>query len=63
MDVNSILPKHFNIVVDQMAKFVIACAREGRTNHDGFPFRRFLQAPKPRPAGHGEGFAAKRDPR
>jgi hypothetical protein len=63
MDVNSILPKHFHIVVDQMAKFVIACAREGRGNHDGFAFRRFLQAPKPRPAGHGEGFAAKRVPR
>src|SRR6185312_1665623 len=30
MDINSILPKHFHVVVDQMAKFAIQVAREGR---------------------------------
>jgi hypothetical protein len=51
MDINSILPKHFHIVVDEMARFAIKCAREGRTNHDGFPFRQFMGRPIPRPAG------------
>ena len=60
MDVHSILPKHFRMVVDAMASFAVTCAREGRTNHDGFPFRQFLEAPRPRPAGHAEGFAARR---
>lgn len=51
MDIRSILPKYFHIVVDEMAKFAITCAREGRRNHDGFAFRRFIDAPVPRPAG------------
>ena len=51
MDIHSILPKHFEPVVEQMAKFAIKCAREGRKNHDGFPFRQFLAKPLPRPAG------------
>jgi hypothetical protein len=51
MDINSILPKHFHIVVDEMARFAIKCAKEGRTNHDGFPFRRYVENPIPRPAG------------
>lgn len=51
MDINSILPKHFHIVVDEMAKFAIKCAREGRKNHDGFPFRQYMTSPIPRPAG------------
>ena len=49
MDIRSILPKYFEPVVDEMAKFTILCAREGRTNHDGFPFRQFLEKPLPRP--------------
>jgi hypothetical protein len=59
MDVHSILPKHFKMVVEAMARFAVACAKEGRSNHDGFPFRQYLDAPRPRPAGHGEGFAAR----
>lgn len=51
MDVQSILPRYFHTVVDQMAKFTITCAREGRRNHDGFAFRRFMDKPIPRPAG------------
>jgi hypothetical protein len=51
MDIHSILPKHFNIVVDQMAKFAIKAAREGYKNHDGYAFRRFIEAPTPRPEG------------
>jgi hypothetical protein len=51
MDVRSILPKHFHIVVDEMARFAIKCAREGRSNHDGYAYRRFIEQPVPRPAG------------
>jgi hypothetical protein len=51
MDINSILPKHFHIVVNEMAKFAIKAAREGRQNHDGYAYRRFLENPAPRPAG------------
>lgn len=54
MDANSIGPKHFPVVVGEMAKFAIKVAREGRKNHDGYAFRRFLDAPEPRPAGLGE---------
>lgn len=54
MDIHSILPKHFNIVVEQMAKFAIKAAKEGRKNHDGYAFRRFLAKPIPRPEGRGE---------
>ena len=50
-DVNSILPKHFNIVVDQMAKHVIACAREGRKHESHYGYRRYLaQQASERPA-------------
>ena len=59
MDVHSILPKHFKLVVDAMAGFAVTCAKEGRSNHDGFPFRQYLESPRPRPAGHAEGFAAR----
>jgi hypothetical protein len=57
MDVHSILPKHFALVVDEMAKFAMKVAQEGRVNHDGFAFRRFVEKPMPRPAGvaHGNG--------
>jgi len=51
MDIHSILPKHFHIVVDEMAKFAIKCAKEGRKNHPGFAFRQYLAKPTPRPAG------------
>jgi hypothetical protein len=51
MDIHSILPKHFHIVVDQMAKFAIQVAREGRQGFAGYPFRQYLDKPKPRPAG------------
>jgi hypothetical protein len=51
MDIRSILPKHFHIVVDQMAKFAIKAAREGMANHEGFEFRQYLKAPVPRPPG------------
>lgn len=51
MDIHSILPKHFHIVVDEMARFAIKVAREGRKNHDGFAFRQYLDKPIPRPAG------------
>jgi hypothetical protein len=54
MDIHSVLPKHFHWAVDHMAKFVIKAAREGRTNHDGYAFRRFMDQPIPRPAGLGE---------
>jgi len=34
--------------------------KEGRQNHDGFPFRQYMDTPLRRPPGHGEGFAARR---
>ena len=51
MDVGSILPRYFHTVVDQMAKFAIKCAKEGRRNDNGYAFQRYLQNPVPRPAG------------
>src|SRR5262249_51340161 len=50
MDIYSILPKHFHIVVDQMAKFAIASAREGRKNEPNYSFRRFMETPVRRTA-------------
>lgn len=49
-DVHSILPKHFHMVVEEMSKHVIRCAKEGR-GHDGdYAYRRYLeQAPHERP--------------
>jgi hypothetical protein len=60
MDVHSILPKHFTMVVEAMAKLAVDCVKEGRQNHDGFPFRQYMDTPLRRPPGHGEGFAARR---
>jgi len=60
MDVHSILPKHFTMVVEAMAKLAVTCVKEGRQNHDGFPFRQYMDTPLRRPPGHGEGFAARR---
>ncbi len=54
MDVKSILPKHFNIAVDQMAKFAIKAAREGRQTNPSYTFNKYQQKPAPRPAGVGE---------
>jgi hypothetical protein len=50
-DVWSIYPRYFRTVVDEMARFAISCAREGRTNNGGFPFRQWLEKPQPRPVG------------
>jgi hypothetical protein len=63
MDVHSILHKHFLIVVDEMAKFAISAAREGRGNHDGFPFRQYIQNPIARPPGWCESKASEGQPR
>jgi hypothetical protein len=41
-DVHSILPKHFHIVVDEMAKLVIRIAKEGRHLPTKLPFRKVL---------------------
>jgi hypothetical protein len=41
-DINSILPKHFHIVVDQMAKLVVRIAKEGRHLPTKLPFRKAL---------------------
>ena len=51
MDIHSILPKHFHIAVDQMARFAMSVAKEGRRNDEGMAFRRFLENPQPRPQG------------
>jgi hypothetical protein len=45
-DVHSILPKHFHMVVDEMAKFVIHCAKEGRGHSGDYAYRRYLQTPE-----------------
>ncbi len=49
MDLESLHPRNFDIVVGEMARFAIHCAREGRKNFGGYPFRRFLEKPVPRP--------------
>jgi len=41
-DINSILPKHFHIVVDEMAKLVVRIAKEGRHLPTKLPFRKVL---------------------
>ncbi|HVE82823.1 MAG TPA: hypothetical protein VND93_08235 [Myxococcales bacterium] len=53
MDLNSILPRYFHIVVDEMAKFAMKVAKEGRPNHDGYPFREWIEHPQPRPGANG----------
>ncbi len=45
-DIHSILPKHFHLVVDQMAKFVIQVAREGRTHQQDYAYRKYLGTPE-----------------
>ena len=62
MDVHAILPKYFHIVVDQMAKFAIKVAREGRQPYAGYAFREYLKSPTPRPAGWCEHVPALADP-
>lgn len=44
-EINRILPKHFHIVVDQMAKLVVGLARDGRTFGAEYPYRRHLALP------------------
>jgi hypothetical protein len=41
-DINSILPKHFHIVVDEMSKLVVRIAKEGRHMPVKVPFRKVL---------------------
>ncbi len=41
-DINSILPKHFHMIVDEMARFVIKCAREGRGHEGDYAYRRYV---------------------
>ena len=49
-DIHSILPKHFHIVVDEMAKHVIRCAKDGRGHDTDYAYRRYLgQAGHERP--------------
>ena len=45
-DVHSILPKHFHMVVDEMAKFVIQCAKDGRGHSGDYAYRRYLETPE-----------------
>ena len=53
-DLNAILPKHFHMVVDEMARFVIKCAREGRGHAGDYAYRRYVdQAPHERPRRAG----------
>ena len=47
-DIHSILPKHFHIVVDQMAKLVIQIVREGRTQPADYAYRKYLNTPEPK---------------
>ena len=65
MCIRSILPRYFHEVVDQMAKFVIRAAKDGRTNDVGFGYRKFMEKPIPRPAGDAGilGFDANRAPK
>ena len=49
MCVRAILPRNFHMVVDEMARFTIACAREGRTNAKVHAFQHYLDHPVPRP--------------
>jgi hypothetical protein len=44
-DIHSILPKHFHIVVDQMAKHVIQCARDGKKHDVPYGYRKYLATP------------------
>jgi len=44
-DVHSILPKHFHMVVDEMARFCIRCAREGRGHSGDYAYRRYVERP------------------
>ncbi|WP_394828542.1 RimK family alpha-L-glutamate ligase [Pendulispora albinea] len=49
MCVRSILPRYFHMVVDEMARFTIELAREGRKNASVHAFQKFLESPIPRP--------------
>ncbi len=61
MDVRAILPRYFHPVVDEMARFTIQCAKEGRKNEARYSFRQFIERPVPRPEGGASpAFSAKR---
>jgi hypothetical protein len=42
-DVHAILPRHFHMVVDEMARFCIHCAREGRRHAGDYAYRRYVE--------------------
>ncbi|HLT32005.1 MAG TPA: hypothetical protein VK013_18340 [Myxococcaceae bacterium] len=46
--------RYFRIVVEEMARFAIQKAKEGRPNDVGYAWRREIDAPSPRPAGLNE---------
>ncbi len=52
-DIHSILPKHFHIVVDQMAKLVIQCAREGKRHDPTYAYRHYLAMPEDKRPKYG----------
>ncbi len=49
-EAESLPPRLFNAVVDELARYVVQRAREGKPNSGEVPFRRFLGAPAARPA-------------
>ena len=51
MDIWSLQPTYFKTAVEEMAKFAIKAALEGRTNHAGYAFRQYIDDPTPRPKG------------
>jgi len=48
MCVRAILPRYFHMVVDEMARFTIEVAREGRKNPTVHAYQQFLEHPIPR---------------
>jgi hypothetical protein len=44
MDVRAVLPKYFHPIVDEMARFCMQAAREGRINDTKYAFRSYLEA-------------------
>ncbi|MEO8877232.1 MAG: hypothetical protein ABI461_16680 [Polyangiaceae bacterium] len=44
MDLRAVLPKYFHPIVDEMARFCIQSAREGRINDTKYSFRAYLEA-------------------
>jgi hypothetical protein len=44
MDIRSVLPKYFHQIVDEMARFCMQSARDGRVNDTKYSFRAYLEA-------------------